>query len=101
MKEWGLKNSEIFEEGNYVKVVLPHVPLAAPSEAILEFLKKLIVFTNQQAGELTGIKFENLVKIEFYKLKDGGLFERVPRLYGPKSAWRLTRKGKRYIAKVA
>ena len=101
MKEWGLKNPEIFEEGNYVKVVLPHVPLAAPSEAILEFLKKNDRITNQQARELTGIKSENLVKIEFYKLKDGGLLERVPKLSGPKSAWRLTRKGKQYIAKSA
>ncbi|HEY7558654.1 MAG TPA: ATP-binding protein, partial [Candidatus Binatia bacterium] len=101
MKEWGLKNPEIFEEGNYVKVVLPHVPLAAPSEAILEFLKKNDRITNQQARELTGIKSENLVKIEFYKLKDGGLLERVPKLSGPKSAWRLTRKGKQYITKGA
>jgi hypothetical protein len=44
---------------------------------------------------------EDLVKIEFYKLKDGGLLERVPKLSGPKSAWRLTRKGKQYITKGA
>ena len=43
MKEWGLKTPEISEEGNYVKVVLPHVPLAAPTEAILKFMK-----TNEQ-----------------------------------------------------
>jgi ATP-dependent DNA helicase RecG len=89
MKEWGLKSPIIFEDGNYVKVILPHVPLAAPTEAILDFLKTHASITNKQARELTGIKSENLVKVEFYKLRDAGLIERVPGLSGPKSAWRL------------
>jgi ATP-dependent DNA helicase RecG len=97
MKEWGLKNPEIFEEGNYVKVLLPHSPLASPSEAILKFLRKNNSITNQQARDLTGIRSENLVKIEFYKLRDEGLIERVPGLSGPKSAWQLTDKGKKYV----
>lgn len=97
MKEWGLKNPEIFEEGNYVKVLLPHSPLASPSEAILKFLKKNNSITNQQARDLTGIRSENLVKIEFYKLRDEELIERVPGLSGPKSAWQLTHTGKKYV----
>jgi hypothetical protein len=36
--------------------------------------------------------------IEFYKLRDEGHIERVPGKAGPKSAWRLTAKGKRYLA---
>lgn len=94
MKEWGLKSPEIIEEGNYVKVTLPHIPLATPTEAILNFLKTNNTITNQQTRDITGIKSENLVKIEFYKLRDEGLLERVPGLKGPKSAWQLTSQGK-------
>ena len=36
----------------------------------------------------------NSCKIEFYKLRDEGLLERVPGLAGPKSAWQLTEEGK-------
>src|SRR4051812_48106575 len=39
MKEFGLKDPIISEEGNYVKVVLPHLPLAAPTVAIMDFLR--------------------------------------------------------------
>ncbi len=94
MKDWGLRKPEIFEDKNYVKVVLPHIPLAAPTEAILEFLKSHECITNKQARELTGIKSENLVKVEFYKLRDEGLLERVPGLQGAKSAWQLTDVGR-------
>ncbi len=89
MKEWGLKQPIVLEDNNYVKVTLPHSPLAAPTEAILDFLKNHEMITNKQARELTGIKSENLVKIEFYKLRDEEVIERVPGLAGPKSAWRL------------
>lgn len=91
MKEWRLKEPEIVEEGNYVKVTIPHIPLAAPTEAILEFLKHNPTITNRQAREMTGIRSENLVKIEFYKLRDEDLLEMVPELKGAASAWRLKR----------
>lgn len=94
MKEWGLQSPEISEERGYVNVVLPHTSLAKPSEAILHFLTLHETITNRQARDITGIKSENLVKIEFYKLRDDGLLERLPELKGPKSAWRLTEKGK-------
>lgn len=96
MKEWGLKAPEISEMGNYVKVVLPHMTLAAPTDAILKFLKTNEQITNRQAREITGIRSENLVKIEFYKLRDEELLEMVPELKGSKSAWRLTDKGKQH-----
>ena len=92
MKEWRLKEPQIVEEGNYVKVTIPHIPLAAPTEAILEFLKNNQTITNRQAREITGIRSENLVKIEFYKLRDEGLLEMVPDLKGPAAAWRLKKK---------
>ncbi len=94
MKEWGLKSPEIFEDGNYVKVIIPHTPLAKPTELILQFLTNHDSITNRQARELTGIKSENLVKNEFYKLKEADLLERIPNLEGPKAAWRLTQRGK-------
>ena len=88
MKEWRLRNPEIVEDGNYVRVTIPHIPLAAPTEAILEFLKNNPTITNRQAREITGIRSENLVKIEFYKLRDEGLLEMVPGLKGSAAAWR-------------
>jgi ATP-dependent DNA helicase RecG len=97
MKEFGLKDPVISEEGNYLKVVLPHLPLAAPTVAIMDFLRQHDQITNRQARDITGIKSENLVKVEFYKLRDEGHIERVPDLAGPKSAWRLTSKGKKYL----
>jgi ATP-dependent DNA helicase RecG len=89
MKEWRLKAPEIVENGNYVRVTIPHIPLAAPTEAILEFLESHATITNRQAREITGIRSENLVKIEFYKLRDQGRLEMVPELKGPAAAWRL------------
>jgi ATP-dependent DNA helicase RecG len=88
MKEWRLRSPEIFDEGNYVRVVIPHTPLATPQEAILEFLDKHRTITNRQARDITGIKSENAVKSEFYKLKDAGMIEMIPELKGNKAAWR-------------
>jgi ATP-dependent DNA helicase RecG len=95
MKEWRLREPEIVEDGNYVRVTIPHIPLAAPTEAILEFLKHNPTITNRQAREITGIRSENLVKIEFYKLRDEDLLEMVPDLKGPAAAWRLKRPRRR------
>ena len=94
MKDWGLKEPIIKELPNYARVTLPHTPLASPSEAILNYLSANNMTTNRNARELTGIKSENLVKVEFYKLRDENLIERVPGLKGPKSAWQLTKKGR-------
>jgi len=55
MKEFGLKNPIITEEGNYLKVVLPHLPLAAPTVAIMEFLKSHTRITNRQARDITAL----------------------------------------------
>lgn len=88
MKEFGLKSPEIFEQGNYTVVRLPHTPLATPGDAIMKFLESHDQITNRQARDITGIRSENLVKREFYKLRDVGLLEQIPELKGPKSAWR-------------
>lgn len=100
MKDFGLKDPVITEEGHYLKVVLPHLPLAAPTVAIMDFLESHDQITNRQARDFTGIKSENLVKVEFYKLRDEGHIERVPQLLGPKSAWQLTDKGRQFLSKT-
>ncbi|HEY0296581.1 MAG TPA: RNA-binding domain-containing protein [Bordetella sp.] len=89
MKEWKMRNPEIIEEDNYIRVVIPHASLATPQEAIMEFLSNNQTITNKQARDITGIKSENAVKSEFYKLRDTGRIEMIPELKGNKAAWRL------------
>lgn len=88
MKEWKLKPPVIEEDGNYIKVTIRHAPLALPTEAIMSFLEDHPEITNAQARQLTGIKSENAVKKEFYKLRDQGVIERVPNKGGGHAAWR-------------
>lgn len=88
MKEWRLESPKIFEEGNYVKAIIPHTLLATPEEAVLSFLENNETIKNSQARDLTGIKSENTMKTVFYKLRDNNLIERVPGLDGPLAAWR-------------
>jgi ATP-dependent DNA helicase RecG len=92
MKEWRLRSPDVQDEGNYVRVVIPHATLATPQEAIMEFVVKHGIITNRQARDITGIKSENAVKSEFYKLKDIGLIEMIPELKGNKAAWRAVAK---------
>lgn len=88
MKEWKLKPPVITESGNYVKVTLPHSPLASPEEAILEFLAKNETIRNSQARDITGIRSENEVKRVFLRLAKDDRIERVPGLRGSASQWR-------------
>ena len=92
MKDWRLRSPEIVDEGNYVRVIIPHAPLATPQEAIMEFLTKHGTITNRQARDITGDKSENSVKNEFYKLRDAGHIEMIPELKGNKAAWRMIKK---------
>jgi ATP-dependent DNA helicase RecG len=97
MKEFRLQPPRIEQLGTSVKVTIPHTPLARPTELILEFLKAHERITNRQARDLTGIKSENLVKVEFYKLRDEGLLQMVPGLKGSAAAWHLTDDGRRHV----
>ncbi|HUH38181.1 MAG TPA: hypothetical protein VL027_09590 [Spongiibacteraceae bacterium] len=87
-----MKSPEIVEEGNSVRVTIPHAPLATPQEAIMEFVEKQGAITNRQAREITGIKSENAMKSEFYKLRDAGLLEINPDLKWNKAEWRKPQK---------
>lgn len=91
MKEFGLQEPRIQEEDNYFIVTLPHTPLASPAEAILSYLENNSLIRNSQVREITGIKSENAVKQEFYKLRDRGLIEPVPGMRGRNSAWQKTK----------
>lgn len=77
MKDWRLKEPVIKVEGNYVKAIIAHTPLASPEEAIIEFLNNNPQIKNRQARELTGIKSENKMKRVFYKLRDDEQLEPV------------------------
>ncbi|WP_426805135.1 ATP-binding protein [Stenotrophomonas sp. SrG] len=88
MKDWRLRSPQILEEGNSVRVILPHAALATPQEAIMEFVEKNGAINNRQARDITGIKSENAMKAEFYKLRDAGILEMNPDLKGNKAEWR-------------
>lgn len=77
MKDWRLKEPTIKVEGNYVKAIIAHTPLATPEEAIIEFLIHNVQIKNKQAREITGIKSENTMKRVFYKLRDDGQIKPV------------------------
>lgn len=90
MKEWKLKEPIIKIDGNYVKIIISHTPLASPEEAILEFLKHNDKIKNRQARDITGIKSENKMKQVFYKMKDKDLLEPVLSSNGKIAvAWKL------------
>ncbi|MCH2044538.1 MAG: hypothetical protein MK212_10515, partial [Saprospiraceae bacterium] len=89
MQEWRLKKPQIIQENNYVKVIIPHSPLATPEDAVLEFIKNNGEIKNSQARKITGIKSENKMKNVFHKLKDQGLIEKVPGTRTASTKWRL------------
>jgi ATP-dependent DNA helicase RecG len=92
MTDWRLKAPEISQDETHVRVIIPHISLAAATDAILEFLGTHPTITNRQAREMTGIRSENAMKNEFYKLRDLGKLEMVPEKKGSAAAWRLVQK---------
>lgn len=89
MKEWKLSAPRLVQEGNYVRVIISHTPLASPEELVLEFLTSNAEVRSVQARAITGIRSENQMKNVFYRLRDRGLLERVPGKQGNAAAWRL------------
>lgn len=62
MKEWKLQPPQLSEDNNYVRVVIPHAPLAAPEQLVLDWLEHHDSIANSQARDIIGIKSENEVK---------------------------------------
>jgi ATP-dependent DNA helicase RecG len=90
MEDFRLKPPMIKESGNYVRVIIPHTPLASPQESVVEYLKKNPLIKNRHARELTGVRSENLMKKVFYTLRDKELIEPVKSKTGNKIvAWKL------------
>src|SRR5690606_14888443 len=52
MRNLKLKMPEIIQDGNYVKVILRHEPLASPEESILMYLLKNKEIANRHAREI-------------------------------------------------
>lgn len=90
MEEFRLKPPIIKEEGNYIKVIIAHTPLASPQESIVEYLKNNQQIKNREARAITGIKSENVMKNVFYDLRKNNLIEPVMSKTGTKIvAWKL------------
>jgi len=87
MTQLRLKAPEIKEFDNSLIVYIRHESLASPEEAVMQYLETHDAITNTQAREITGITSENVMKQVFYRLRSKGLIDRVPRKYGPSSAW--------------
>lgn len=88
MQEMRLKEPQISVSEHSVTVTLPHEPLAAPEESILEYLEHHTTVDNKTGRQLTGIKSENAMKDVFYRLRDRGLIKLRPA--GGSSSWRKT-----------
>lgn len=72
MESAGLKEPEIVEEGNYVRVVIRHAASAEISDLLLSFIKENGEITNRQARDLTGIDSSDKITYQFSKLKSSG-----------------------------
>lgn len=90
MEDFRLKPPVIKEAGNYLRVIIPHTPLASPQETVVDYLKNNSQIKNSQARELTGVRSENIMKNIFYSLRDKELIEPVMSKNGNKIlAWTL------------
>lgn len=88
MQDMRLKEPQISVSEHSVLVTLPHEPLAAPEETIIDYLKHHDSIENKTGRQLTGIRSENAMKDVFYRLRDRGLVKLVPA--GGASYWRKT-----------
>lgn len=88
MEKLRLKQPQFDETDASLVVTLKHESLASPEQLVLDYLKDHDEITNQIARELTGIKSENTMKNVFYRLRDRGQLEQIPKVKGKKNAWR-------------
>jgi ATP-dependent DNA helicase RecG len=75
MKSMGLKQPEIREEDNYVKVVIRYASFIDISTLLLSFLDKHGEITNRQARDLTGIETAEKITYQFSRLKEAGVIK--------------------------
>lgn len=87
MKAMGLRDPEILEDGNYVKITLRHSTYVEPEKIIMDFISRHGEINNRQARDLTGIDSPEKVTYQLAKLREKGLIQRSPSLTGTKSTW--------------
>jgi ATP-dependent DNA helicase RecG len=95
MQKLRLKKPFFEERDGSVIVTLRHESLASPQQIVMEFLQSNDEITNQIAREITGEKSESAIKQVFYKLRDAGQLEQVPKVKGTRKrpSWRKTNRG--------
>ncbi|MDA0121391.1 putative DNA binding domain-containing protein [Vibrio sp. MM46] len=89
MKELGLKEPEIIEDGNYVKIILRHSLNQEPEKLILQFLEKHGEISNRQTRDLLGIDSSEKVTYQFGRLRDKKLIKRKDSSTGVHVRWIL------------
>ncbi|MCX2793147.1 RNA-binding domain-containing protein [Vibrio sp. Sgm 5] len=87
MRSMGLRDPEIREDGNYVKIILRHSSNDDPENLIMKFIESNGEINNLQARDLTGIDRSEKVTYQFAKLRDKGLIQRKNSSTGLKSSW--------------
>lgn len=94
MQKLRLKKPSFEERDGSVIVTLRHESLASPQQIVMEYLQSNDEITNQIAREITGEKSESAIKQVFYKLRDSGQLEQVPKIKGTKKrpSWRKTQR---------
>jgi ATP-dependent DNA helicase RecG len=76
MKGMGLKQPEVVEEGNYVKIIMRHASIKDTEDVIFSFIDSHGEINNRQARDLTGIESSDKITYHFSKLRDTGLIKR-------------------------
>lgn len=89
MAKLRLQPPEIKETENSVIVYIKHEPLASIESTIMAYLEKHKQITNKTARKETGIRSEATIKQAFYRLRNRGLIEAVPKRAKSNAAWRL------------
>lgn len=89
MRDLGLKDPQIAEEGNHVVAYIRHERLASHEEQILEYLQQHQEINNSRARELTGEGSENKMKRVFEKMMDADQIHRDPNRKGSATAYLL------------
>ncbi|EPA3144652.1 MULTISPECIES: RNA-binding domain-containing protein [Enterobacterales] len=83
----GLKSPEIYEDGNYVKMIIRHVPSQGIEKTLLEFVIKHGSINNRQAKDLSGLDSAEKVTSLFSKMRDQNILKRLEGTSGTASKW--------------
>ena len=89
MKDAGLRYPEVIEDGNFVKVVLKHVPIEDAESLVIRFLKRHQEINNRQALDLLGLDFSEKVTAIFSRMREKGSIRRIEATSGARSQWEL------------